>query len=125
VLFLWARTLRGGTVPFLDTFWPDAFQDYYHRHLFFGALGLYGMAAAVLAAVYGPRLQPKRWLLVHRANYAVFFLVWLHSFAIGSETRVGPVPLLYTAMAAVVLALVATNALRRRRTLLTTTAVPE
>lgn len=105
VLFEWARQLRTGQSSIAATFWPPRDHGFYELHQFFGALGLYLLLIGVLAGVYGPRLAPKAWRAVHAVNYAVFFLVWYHSLRIGTSTRIGALPLLYTVLAAVVVGL--------------------
>ncbi len=105
VLFEWARQLRTGQSTITATFWPPRDHGFYELHQFFGALGLYLLLIGVLAGVYGPRLAPKAWRAVHGLNYGVFFLVWYHSLRIGTSTRIGALPMLYTVLAAVVVGL--------------------
>ena len=107
IFFEWARQLRTGQSTVVATFWPPTNTGFYELHQFFGALGLYTLVAGVLAGVVGPRLAPKAWRTVHYINYGVFFLVWYHSFRIGSSTRIGFLPILYTVLATTVLVVVA------------------
>ena len=113
ILFEWARQLRTGQSSVTLTFWPPIDTGFYALHQFFGALGLYLLLIGVLAGVYGPRLAPKVWRTVHAVNFIVFFLVWYHSLRIGSSTRIGALPLLYTVLAGVVVGLT-WQRLRRR-----------
>jgi predicted ferric reductase len=115
ILFAWARWLRTGQSAVVVTFWPNRQEGFYELHQFYGAIALYALVVGVLAGIFGPRLAPRHWRLLHWLNLAVFILVWVHSFQIGSDTRVGPLPLLYSAMAAVVVLLVAERWLRSRR----------
>lgn len=107
VFFEWARQLRTGQSTVFLTFWPPTNTGFYELHQFFGAMGLYILVVGVLAGVVGPRLAPKAWRTVHYINYAVFFLVWYHSFRIGTSTRIGLLPILYTVLATAVAVLVA------------------
>lgn len=113
VLFEWARQLRTGQSTVTVTFWPPTDTGFYELHQFFGAMGLYLLLIGVLAGVFGPRLAPRAWRTVHMLNYAVFFLVWYHSLRIGTSTRIGALPILYTVLAAVVVGLTLWR-LRRR-----------
>ena len=113
ILFEWARQLRTGQSTITATFWPPIDHGFYELHQYFGAMGLYLLLIGVLAGVYGPRLAPKAWRAVHAVNYMVFFLVWYHSLRIGTSTRIGMLPVLYTVLAAVVVGLTLQR-LRRR-----------
>jgi predicted ferric reductase len=114
-MFAWARFLRTGQSAVKVTFWPPRHEGYYELHQFYGALGLYILIVGVLAGIFGPRLSPRHWRVIHGVNVIVFFLVWLHSFNIGSDTRVGPLPLLYTAMVIMVAVLLVERLTRRFR----------
>ncbi len=115
ILFEWARQLRTGQSTVTVTFWPPWRTGFYELHQLFGALGLYLLLVGVLAGVFGPRLAPRAWRTVHYVNYVVFFLVWYHSIRIGTSTRIGLLPALYTVLLAVVLGLIAARVLHRPR----------
>jgi predicted ferric reductase len=117
VLFEWARQLRTGQSSVTATFWPPVATGFYELHQFFGAMGLYLLVVGVAAGALGPRLAPRSWRLVHYVNYGVFFLVWYHSFRIGTSTRIGLLPLLYTVLAAIVIGLLVGRLMGRRQTL--------
>lgn len=106
VLFEWARELRTGQNTIIASFWPPTHTGHYELHQFFGALGLYLLMLGVVAGIVGPRLAPRAWKTVHYVNYGVFFLVWYHSFRIGTSTRIGLLPVLYTVLAAIVIAMI-------------------
>lgn len=114
VLFEWARILRTNHTTVTKTFFPDPRIGYYEQHQLYGAIGLYALAVGVAAGLVGPRLAPRWWRWVHGVNLVVFFLVWWHSFTIGSDTRVGYLPALYTAMLLTVAALWAERVWRGR-----------
>lgn len=106
LLFEWARRLRTGQDSLKVTLWPPRDHGFYELHQFFGALGLYLLVIGVLAGVYGPRLVPKAWRALHAVNFGVFFLIWYHSFRIGTSTRIGLLPAVYTVLAGTVLLLI-------------------
>lgn len=105
LLFEWARRLRTGQDSLKVTLWPPRDHGFYELHQFFGALGLYLLVIGVLAGVYGPRLAPTWWRRLHAVNLVVFFLIWYHSFRIGTSTRIGALPALYTVLAVTVVGL--------------------
>jgi predicted ferric reductase len=111
ILFEWARQLRTGQSTVTATFWPPTHTGFYELHQFFGAIGLYLLIVGVIAGVVGPRLAPRAWKTVHYVNYAVFFLVWYHSFRIGTSTRIGFLPVLYSVLAAIVVGLLVSRLL--------------
>lgn len=98
ILFLWGGSLRAGEMTVRSTFAPDPLHNYYTLHLFFGAVALYVLTIGALGALIGPRVAPRRWRQVHRLNYLALPIAWYHGYFIGSETRVGPLPVLYTLM---------------------------
>lgn len=60
------------------------------KYLIFGYLALSFMFATVITALlawHGMKLPFWRW--VHRLNYAVFFLIWYHSWSLGTDTQAG------------------------------------
>jgi predicted ferric reductase len=97
IFFLWARTLRTGSLDIAKTFLPSP-TDYYHNRLLLGALMLYGLVGTAVYGLLGPRRAPRVWRAIHRFNYLIFFGLWYHAISIGSETRHPVLVLLYGAM---------------------------
>lgn len=105
LLFVWARSLRSGQFDFIVTFAPNPLENYWERMLFVGALAMYALIFGVVAALYGPRLAPRYWRVVHSVNVLAFGLAFWHAISVGSETRLQPVEALHWAMAVSVCAL--------------------
>lgn len=57
----------------------------------------------------------RRWHLIHYANYAVFAMVWTHSWFLGSDVRPTPLRYLWYFFAATVVLSLAGRVLRTRR----------
>ena len=102
LLFAQATTLRKGHPNYLATFFPDPSQGYWPFYFFFGALALYGILAAALSALVGPRIAPKGWRVVHGIAYLTFFPACFHAYLTGTDVRDQPLQVLYTLMAGVV-----------------------
>ena len=98
LLFMWGGTLRAGDLTWRATFTPDPLHNYYTLHLFFGAAALYVLTVGILGAWLGPRKAPRYWRRIHRLNYIALPIAWYHGYFIGSDTRIGPLPTLYTLM---------------------------
>ncbi len=120
VLFMWAQSMRLGEFAFSRTFLPNPTKGYWNLYFFFGALSLYGLMFAVLAALLGPRLLPRGWKILHALNYPAFILAWRHCLVTGNEVREQPLQTVYTGMMLIVAGLTArrlwdvTSSWRRR-----------
>jgi DMSO/TMAO reductase YedYZ heme-binding membrane subunit len=112
VSFVSAASLREGQFAY-KLLWPT-FHGFYRSVLSLGAIALICIVVAV-ASVLAWRRAPRarRWL--HRLAMVAFALVLVHSYLVGSETRVGMMPLLYGAMICSVMAGVALRAARSAR----------
>lgn len=86
-LFFVAASLRGGA-PAWSLLLPNFGQGYYNA---FVSLGLLAFWCLLLVAYAGWRVSRgrQRWKLVHMLWFVVFTLVFLHAYAIGSESRFG------------------------------------
>ena len=110
-LFFLARSLRAGSSAFWSTFFPQP-TDFYHTHLFFGALALYGLLVGALAGLYGPRMTPRHWRRIHYINYLLFPIAWYHSFFIGAETRHPLVATILISMLLIVVVLICRHVIK-------------
>jgi len=93
-LFVSAVSLRSGHFVY-QLLLPRFFGAYYPSILSMGLIGAWLLLIA--AAIGAMRRRSKRngWVWVHRLTWGAFFLVYFHSYLIGSETRVGLVPWLF------------------------------
>lgn len=86
-LFFVAASMRAGT-PAWNLLWPNFGHGYYNACV---SLGLIALWCLLLAAYAGWRTSrgQQGWKMVHMLWFVVFALVFLHAYAIGSESRVG------------------------------------
>jgi DMSO/TMAO reductase YedYZ heme-binding membrane subunit len=90
--------------------WPT-FHGFYRSVLSLGAIALICIVVAVASVLaWRQAKRARRWL--HRLAMVAFALVLVHSYLVGSETRVGMMPLLYGVMICSVVAGVALRAAR-------------
>lgn len=78
----------------------QALQNYLGPDLlFFGYLGVSAylllLATVLSASLRNHPFFIKKWPYIHLLNYAVFVLVFVHSFKIGTEVRLDPLRILY------------------------------
>lgn len=92
-LFVVATSLRLDTIA-VNLLAPNLFGGYYYLMMSFGAFGLWFSIIAIIAAVFRRKLK-KFWLWIHRLSSVTFFLLFIHSYFIGSETRTAPLSFLY------------------------------
>lgn len=93
-LFIAGVTIRSGAFP-VAYLVPDFSQNYYARRLALGATALYLALLAGLSAALRRRTWMRGiWRRLHALNYLVFALGAWHGLAIGSETRLQPLPIL-------------------------------
>lgn len=85
-LFVIAASLRSGQ-PALDNFVPDFSKGFYKSAVSLGIVAAYGLILVLLAITLRKK-YPFVFKLFHRIAFAVGTLGWLHSFLIGTETRV-------------------------------------
>jgi predicted ferric reductase len=108
--FVGAASLREGA-PAYNFLWPE-FQGFYRSALALGAIGLFCIVASIAAMILSRRPHAlKVWL--HRLGLVALALVLVHSYLVGSETRVGMMPVLYVLM---IVTLAAASAYRVVRT---------
>jgi predicted ferric reductase len=110
--FIAAVSLRNGYFT-VELLWPHFFGPYYPAVISLGLIAAYLLLMAVVIAIFGKRLPQKLWIWGHRLSWLAFFLVFLHSYLIGSETRVGLMEYLYYFM---IIATVITIGYRLRKT---------
>lgn len=93
-LFQLGATLRSGQFP-TPNLAPDYFGPFYPSHIALGATALYlALLGGLAAGLRGKPWLRGVWRKVHALNYAVFALGAWHGLAIGSETRLQPLPAL-------------------------------
>jgi predicted ferric reductase len=93
-LFQLGATIRSGQFP-TPNLVPNYFMPYYPSQIAFGATALYlALLGALAAALRRKPWMRNVWRKLHAVNYAVFALGAWHGLAIGSETRLQPLPLL-------------------------------
>jgi predicted ferric reductase len=102
VLFLLNKALAGAP-DMLDLLVPR-FTTSYEVYLSFGKFGFILLTIAVLATRFRktPFLQ-KHWRKLHILNYVAFWLIFSHSFNVGSDTQAGVFSWLYPVMAILVI----------------------
>jgi predicted ferric reductase len=82
--FIWAASLRTNHLV-IDTLIPTFSHGFYKSAISYGALAGYILALVIVAGI----LQ-RKWRLfkmLHKLAWVVVILGWVHSFAIGTETR--------------------------------------
>lgn len=86
-LFFVAASMRAGA-PAWNLLWPSFGHGYYNA---FVSLGLIALWCLLLAAYAGWQVSKGKsgWKMVHMLWFVVFSLVFLHAYAIGSESRFG------------------------------------
>jgi len=92
-LFIIAASLRSGH-PAFDNLVPVFDQGFYKRSVSLGVIGAYCLVLVIAAAIFMQRFR-KLFIVIHRFAFVVAGLGWLHSFAIGTETRIPVVMTFY------------------------------
>lgn len=102
-LFFAAASARGDG-PAWELLLPNFAHGYYTLHVGLGIVALWGL---ILGAWAGWRLSHggRAWRWAHMAWVPVFALVFLHAYAIGSESRFGAMRYVFLCMLASTLAL--------------------
>lgn len=114
LLFIVAASLRNQTLM-LGYLWPNFSHGYYRSMVSFGTLALFGVVLTVIGGFLRWKGRPLgRWL--HWIALPSYALIWIHSLTIGSESRMGLMPLVYGLLAL----LIATALVYRLRRVLAT-----
>ena len=111
-LFIAGVSLRNGHFAY-KLLLPHLQSGYYPMMLSFGLIAAWLLLVVGLAAGLRRRLNVV-WKWLHRLSLPALILVFVHSFFIGSETRVDAMPYLYAVMVATLLAAVVFRLFRRR-----------
>lgn len=85
LLFFSGVSLRQG-YPAWRMFLPD-FKDYYHTHLTFGLIALWGLVGVVIAGIYRLKKKYKNLQLLHKGYVPVAILVYIHALSVGTEAQ--------------------------------------
>ena len=101
-LFVAAVSLRNGHFAWA-LLWPHFDLGYYRQMLSLGLIAAWLLMGVIVAGLVRSRLGGL-WKWIHRLSVPALVLVLVHSFFIGTETRVGPMPYVYLIMAASLLA---------------------
>jgi len=86
-LFFVAASLRGGA-PAWTLLWPNFSHGYYNAMVSLGLIAVWLLLLGVYAGWRTAR-GSRAWKKVHMIWFAVFLLVFIHAYAIGSESRYG------------------------------------
>lgn len=101
ILFLLNTALAG--VPNALGLLVPQFTTTYETYLSFGKFGFILLTLAVFAARFRNALfLQKHWRKFHILNYLAFWLIFVHSFNVGSDTRLAIFSWLYPVMAVLV-----------------------
>jgi len=96
-----------GIYPTIFTIIPTFTKDAYTTYTSIGLVGLYLMILTVSAALLRKRkFIQKHWFGIHKLNFLLFFLIFTHSFLLGSDVKTYPFFVFYIAAFGVVLAIV-------------------
>ena len=79
-------------------------------YVWLGRIGLVMLTAAVIAAV----LRIKHWRWIHRLNYVVFVMIYIHSWNLGTDARSFPLTLIYWLSPVIIIAALTTKLLNSR-----------
>ncbi len=100
-LFLLNTVLAGVPNPLILLL--PRFTTAYETYLSFGKVGFVLLTAAVFAARFrNTQFLQKHWRKFHILNYIAFWLIFVHSFNIGSDAKTPPFSWLYPVMAVLV-----------------------
>lgn len=95
-LFVIAASLRSGHAV-LDNLLPIFSQGFYKSAISIGVVSAYGLILVLLATTLRRKWRGAfKWL--HRLAFGVGALGWLHSFLIGTETRIPIIMAFYAAL---------------------------
>lgn len=79
------------------------FSTAYETYLSFGKIGFILLTIAIFAARFrNVGFLQRHWRKFHILNYIAFWLIFVHSFNLGSDTHTTPFSLLYPVMAVLV-----------------------
>lgn len=108
-LFFGAASLRAGT-PAWSLLWPNFTHGYFNA---FVSVGLVAFWCLLLGAYAGWRTSrgDLKWRSIHMVWFITFTLVFLHAYAIGSESRFGAMRYVVMFMGASLLAAVFSRAM--------------
>lgn len=96
-LYVSAVTLRGDKLA-SGVLVPSFSGSYFEQQVAWGILAAGLLLLVAAAGALRARMRVAAWL--HRAWIAAFALGFLHSISLGTETRMGPMPVLYVLMGA-------------------------
>lgn len=100
-LFLLNAALAG--VPNVLGLLIPRFTNSYEIYLSFGKIGFILLTIAIFAARFrNAGFLQKHWRKFHILNYIAFWFIFVHSFNLGSDTRMPPFSWLYPIMAILV-----------------------
>ncbi|AEG02513.1 hypothetical protein [Methylomonas methanica] len=103
-LFVTAASLRNQHFAYKFLL-PNFFESYYPAMVSLGLLAACLVIVGVLSAIF-VRHNDGVWIWMHRLAWPAFFLAWFHSYSIGSETRIAPMPFVFgLLLASIVLAI--------------------
>lgn len=92
--FIIAVSLRNGFFSY-QLLLPNFFTSYYPKIVSLGVIAAWFLLITIGVGIADGRLGKIGWVWSHRLSWAAFFLVFFHSYLIGSETRVGAMEWLY------------------------------
>lgn len=92
-LFVIAVSLRNGHFAY-KLLLPNFFESYYPSMVSWGLIAACLLLLTISAAIFF-RSRKRLRLWVHRLAWPAFFLAWYHSYSIGSETRIAPMPYIF------------------------------
>ena len=95
LLFISGASLRSGHVV-LDNLIPIFSKGFYKGAISIGVISAYGLILVLLATTLRRRWRGA-FIWMHRLAFVVGILGWLHSFLIGTETRI-PVVIIFYAL---------------------------
>ncbi|MGR9116098.1 MAG: hypothetical protein ACU85E_10055 [Gammaproteobacteria bacterium] len=95
-LFVVAVSLRNGHFAY-KLLLPNFFESYYPAMVSWGLIAGCLLLLTVSAAIFF-RSRRGLWLWGHRLAWPAFFLALYHSYSIGSETRIAPMPYIFALM---------------------------
>lgn len=79
-------------------------------YVWLGRIALALLTGAVVAVV----LRIRHWRWIHRLNYVVFGLIYIHSWSLGTDARIFPLSIIYWIAPVVVIASLTTKVIASR-----------
>lgn len=99
-ILLYATAIPLGNFSYFESY-PQGESALYY---WIGIINISLLWISVLSAIFRVKIGPK-WIYIHRINYLIFFLIFIHSLKLGVDTQLDSAKVVFSIYALIVLGL--------------------